>query len=69
MGWDTIDTAPIDGSDILLGVFDDDGVWVIELVVARENEFEGDGWGMTRNICPYTHWHPIAEPPFPMSFQ
>lgn len=69
MEWLDISTAPIDGREILIGAFSDEGAWVIEVVVATQDEFQGDDWGVTRNICPYTHWHDIEAPPFPVSFQ
>lgn len=66
--WQQIETAPV-GREILLGAFNEDGDWIMEIAWAGGDEFDfGDG-GMTRNICPYTHWHDVAPPPFPVSFQ
>ena len=63
MTWQQIETAPTDGRSIILGVADDEGEWAMDFVFACEHEFDGGDWGMTRNICPYTHWHDIAPPP------
>ena len=65
MDWKPIATAPMDGSTIVLGGLNEVDDWCVELVKAGEFEFTGDGWGMSRGICPYTHWYPIAPPPEP----
>ncbi len=68
MEWLDISTAPIDGREILIGVFGEDGAWIIDIVRATEFEFCGDDWGFSRNLCTHTHWHDIDAPPFPVSF-
>ena len=65
MDWQPITTAPMDGSTIILGGSSEDSEWCMDFVEAGEFEFTGDGWGMSRDVCPYTHWHPIAPPPEP----
>jgi len=63
MDWQPIATAPMDGSSIILGSWSENGDWCMDFVEANEFEFDGGDWGVSRNICPYTHWHPIAKPP------
>ncbi len=61
MDWQPIETAPKDGREILLAT-KIDGEWCYALADAHEDEFDGDGWGVTRNIAPFTHWAQL-EPP------
>ena len=57
--WQPIETAPKDGTVVLLGRADyypKSGYWV-------EHEFQ-DWWGWDRDrACPPTHWMPLPEPP------
>jgi hypothetical protein len=61
MEWQPIETAPKDGSLVLLAV-NDDGVWEFDLFNAHKHDFTGEGFGMSRNLCPYTHWTIVTTP-------
>jgi len=64
MVWRLIETAPTDDQEIIIGAWTDDGYWMMEIVTASEDEFDGGDFGYTRNICPFTHWTEIHRPPY-----
>lgn len=56
-GWQPIETAPRDGTPIL--VYENYGKGVVMTVmVAVKGNFPGDGW-----LWNPTHWMPLPEPP------
>jgi hypothetical protein len=73
--WQPIETAPKDGTEVLLAVggIVDTGNWQAESPVGLESGVIVDpvlpeGWYGLRGLCPWdgvqpTHWMPLPEPP------
>ncbi len=56
-GWQTMDTAPRDGTYIFVGFRSPDGYWNCDMT-----KWDGDGWWQHRQRNP-THWMPLPTPP------
>lgn len=66
--WQPIETAPRDGRGILVTFHNqseekEECGWVTHIADACEHEFEGAGWGHSRNVTFFTHWMPLPTPP------
>lgn len=61
MSWNTIDTAPVDGSEILL--------WAtVGSLLQPKNQrvigrYERGWWALDKTLSHVTHWMPLEEPP------
>lgn len=70
--WQPIETAPKDGTAIILAVFGED--WLNEAAI-MVGEFDGSDFVcmfgievhgaavVSKVICPWTHWHPLPAAP------
>jgi hypothetical protein len=60
-GWQLIETAPKDGTRIVLSCWDDyNKTWVFRVDHWRLYVAEGEGWGWERHP---SHWMLLPEPP------
>ncbi len=55
--WQTMETAPRDGTYIFVGFRSPDGYWNCDMT-----RWDGDGWWQHRQRNP-THWMPLPPPP------
>lgn len=68
--WQPIETAPKDGTEILLCTFDMDGYYSKEVTIGYYDDDGSnycwkafiDDWGRCNNGL-FTHWMPLPEPP------
>lgn len=68
MNWQSIETAPKDGTSVLLGEFFKG--YNTEPYVASWGNLAKEGYkwvGADCDVCPFdpTHWMPLPEPPTP----
>jgi uncharacterized protein DUF551 len=62
-GWLPIETAPLDGRDVLIGAWYDSGVWGTELAQFR-NYGNGMRWSFpVGQTGKPSHWQPLPKPP------
>jgi len=59
--WQPIETAPRDGSDIIVYRPKFDGDYIP--IVGVDYWFKGYTWGRSRRDCQPTHWMPLPKPP------
>lgn len=63
MDWQPIETAPRDGSDVLIGGYYPNGVWFVSMGWFSEDR----GYWSGHKIDPPTHWMPLPQPPQSLS--
>lgn len=62
MDWQPIETAPKDGTSVIMAGFDVWGLDWLNVAFFEDGQWQhetGSEWG----ICPATHWMPLPEPP------
>ena len=66
MAWRSIETAPKDGTDIIVYRPRHDGTYIpkvgIDWWMTQRADY-GDCWAKSRKDCPPTHWMPFPESP------
>lgn len=60
--WQSISTAPNDGSTIIAGYWHEQG-WFSDLYDADPDAFAAQTHGFSRDVAPLTHWMQLPEPP------
>lgn len=63
--WQPIETAPRDGSDIIVYRPKANGDYIPHVGV--DYWFKGYCWGKSNHECQPTHWTPLPEPPSALS--
>lgn len=60
--WQPIETAPVDGGQIIAGYWRHEGWWT-DIYDAEPHSFDAKDHGFSRSAAPLTHWMPLPLPP------
>jgi len=70
--WQPIETAPKDGTDIIVYRPKFDGDYIPQVgvdwwMLPSKTGFYSECWAKSRKDCPPTHWQPLPKPPVTLS--